>query len=299
MRVVAISGAARSGSTFFSLLLSKHPDVFNLGQLRHLWRSYENAEICSCGESLRNCSLYGDIVPEVHSRPDSVAPEQMHALGKAFIEDADRRVNWSDADVRRQLSDRHKDYLAAMREVIVAVAARTGCSVMVDTSKDPATALAFDLINGVELFLLNLVRDPRAVAVSWQRRKGSARNTLQRVVDWKRRQSRLEEWRPALAERFLTLRYEDLAAAPAATIQDVAERCNIPLPDDLFVEPDHAVVDWGRQHLYPPANEHVLAAQDADIRISVRESWQDPKYRWIHVLTRLLAGKQMRDYYRE
>ena len=223
----------------------------------------------------------------------------MHALGKAFIEDADKRPDWNNADVRQQLSDHHKDYLAAMREVIVAVAAHTGCRVMLDTSKDPATALAFDLLDGVELFLLNLVRDPRAVAVSWQRRKGSPRNTLQRVVDWKRRQRRLENWRPALGARYLTLRYEDLAATPAATVRAVAERCGIPLPDDLFVEPDHAVVDWATQHLYPPANEHVLAAQDTDIRISVRESWQDPKYRWVHVLTRLLAGKQMRDYYKE
>ncbi len=221
----------------------------------------------------------------------------MHALGKAFIEDADRQQDWSDEDVRRQLSERHKDYLAAMRDVIGAVAGRTRCKVMVDTSKDPATALAFELLPGIELFLLNLVRDPRAVAVSWQRRKGSARNTLGRVLDWKQRQRRLERWRPALGERFLTLRYEDLAAAPATTIRAVAERCGIPLPADLFVEPDHAVVDWGTQHLYPPANEHVLAAQESDIRVSVREGWKDSKYRWIHTLTQLLAGGQMRDYY--
>jgi len=297
MRVVAISGAGRSGSTFFSLLLSQHPDVFNLGQLRHLWRSFENAETCSCGETLRNCALYGDIVPVVHSRPGCVSPERMYAMGKAFIEDADKQSDWSDEDVRRQLSARHQDYLTAMQDVIHAIADRSGCRVMVDTSKTPATALAFDLLADVELFLLNLVRDPRAVAVSWQRRKGSARNTLSRVLDWKKRQRQLERWRPALGERFFTLRYEDLAAAPAATIQAAADRYGIPLPANLFVEPDHAVVDWDTQHLYPPANEHVLAAQETDIRISVREGWQDSKYHWIHVLTRLLAGRQMRDYY--
>ena len=44
-------------------------------------------------------------------------------------------------------------------------------------------------------------------------------------------------------------------------------------------------------------NEHVLAAKDSDVRISVREGWRDSKYRWIHTLTNLLAGKQMREYY--
>lgn len=108
----------------------------------------------------------------------------------------------------------------------------------------------FDSIKGIDALpgrfgqlALNLVRDPRAVAVSWQRRKGSARNTLSRVLDWKKRQRQLERWRPALGQRFFTLRYEDLAAAPAATIQAVADRCGIPLPADLFVEPDHTVVD--------------------------------------------------------
>ena len=40
-----------------------------------------------------------------------------------------------------------------------------------------------------------------------------------------------------------------------------------------------------------------LHLKESDIRISVREGWRDPKFRWIHTLTNLLAGKQMRDYY--
>ena len=41
MKIIAICGSGRSGSTLLSLLLSQDRSVFNLGQLRHLWRAFE------------------------------------------------------------------------------------------------------------------------------------------------------------------------------------------------------------------------------------------------------------------
>ena len=38
LKVIAISGSGRSGSTLLSLLLSQDNSVFNLGQMRHLWQ---------------------------------------------------------------------------------------------------------------------------------------------------------------------------------------------------------------------------------------------------------------------
>lgn len=297
IKVIAISGSGRSGSTLLSLMLSQDPAVFNLGQLRHLWRAFEHAEPCSCAAALPECAIYGQVVPDVHARQGVPATADMHALGKRFMVDAARHRDWVEPAFRQRIAARHAGFLAGVAGVLDGIAARTGATWFVDSSKAPEVALVVDLLPGAELWLLNLVRDPRAVAVSWLNRKQSTITALRMARDWVARQQRLERWAPALGERFLGLRYEDFAADPFDAIDSIATWSGLPIRADLFAAADRVKLGWDSQHLYPPANESVLAARATDMTISVRESWQDPKYLWIHRLTRLVAGKQMQRYY--
>lgn len=278
-------------------MLSQDAAAFNLGQLRHLWRAFAQGEPCSCGAQLGQCGIYGKVLPKVHAQPGVPAPGEMHILGKRFMADAARQADWADPAFRQRMAERHAGFLAGVAGVLDGIAERTGATWFVDSSKAPEVALAFDLLPGAELWLLNLVRDPRAVAVSWLNRKQSTMTALRMARDWGARQHRLERWRTALGKRFLTLRYEDFAAEPSAAIDAVAGWCGLPLAGGLFVTPDRVALGWEQQHLYPPANESVLAARATDVSISARENWRDRKYRWIHAATRLLAGRQMRRYY--
>ena len=61
LKVIAISGTGRTGSTLLSLLLSQDNSVFNLGQMRHLNRAYEDNVHCSCTEKLQDCVVYSDV----------------------------------------------------------------------------------------------------------------------------------------------------------------------------------------------------------------------------------------------
>ena len=92
---------------------------------------------------------------------------------------------------------------------------------VVDSTKAPEIALAFSLLPDVELFLLNLVRDPRAVVCSWYKRKQSYSAVIKNARDWSARQRRLEDWKPAFGARFYTLRYEDLASKPVDAIVSI------------------------------------------------------------------------------
>jgi hypothetical protein len=297
IKVIAISGSGRSGSTLLSLMLAQDPAAFNLGQLRHLWRAFEQGEPCSCGARLSQCSIYGKILPEVHAQPGVAAPGEMHSLGKRFMADAARQTDWADPAFRQRMAERHAGFLAGVAGTLEGIAEHTGAAWFVDSSKAPEVALAFDLLPDTELWLLNLVRDPRAVAVSWLNRKQSTMTALRMARDWRARQQRLERWKPALGQRYFGLRYENFATEPSAAIDAVAAWCGLPVPGGLFVAPDRVALCWEHQHLYPPANESVLAARATDVSISVRENWRDRKYRWIHAATRLLVGRKMRRYY--
>jgi hypothetical protein len=59
--VIYILGNSHSGSTLLGFLLSAHPDIVNLGELKG--KTWLKDRFCSCGHSVGDCPFYADFFP--------------------------------------------------------------------------------------------------------------------------------------------------------------------------------------------------------------------------------------------
>jgi hypothetical protein len=286
-KIVAVSGSGRTGSTLLSLLLTQDSGIFNLGQLRDLWGAWLADAPCTCGHGLRTCPVYAAVVASVLG---AGAEQEMRALQrglKAFFSDASRTADWNASRPLEKLARHHAPFLGRLGELLAALRTATQASAFVDASKSPEMALALSLVDGVDLRVLNLVRDPRAIAVSWQKRRGSLRAGWEFSRIWLRRQRRLRHWSKALGERFVEVRYEEFAADARSTVLHVQAWAGLEPTPAVFRTASEAIVSWDGQHLYPPANERVLKERATAVRIVPAEDWQDPRHRLQHRLALL------------
>jgi hypothetical protein len=238
--VLYIGGLGRSGSTLIERLIGQLPGVCAVGELVHLWeRGLTNDERCGCGEPFRQCPFWQQVGKAAFGGWDEVDVSRVAALRSRvdrnrFIPALARR------HVRpkmRQLLTEYPSYYARLYAAITDV---SGCDLVVDSSKHPSLAHCLRWQPDVDLRVLHLVRDPRAVAYSW------SRQVLRPDTD---RQSYMTRYSPATTARqwdvqnaafqllartgvpTMRLRYEDFTAEPELTLHRVADFAGLPSRD--------------------------------------------------------------------
>ena len=178
MRLLYLTGWCRSGSTLIGNLLNELPGVLHVGELHYLWRNGVLAagtnSTCGCGEPIGDCPLWSAVLGK--------------AGGDAAAAVADQRAVLRTRHAYRRLTERAPSARVArtrerMTGLYEAIAAESGASLIVDSSKYPAEPALLARAPDVDLRVLHVVRDPRATAHSWRRAKayipamGVARST--------------------------------------------------------------------------------------------------------------------------
>lgn len=249
MRVLYLAGSGRSGSTLVTTALGQIDGFFAAGELRYLWqRGLVDNRPCGCGLPLRDCPVWTVIVKDV----PPVDPAEVAA------------------GLRERLRMRHRlrvpphPHDETLSALYAAIAAHEDGAVIVDSSKLPPYGVLLGRLPGVELKVLHLVRDPRAAAFSWRRRRA-----LDAAGD-DRQMTRHPVWKAALLWTvwnaatvrlwgrgdYLRVRYEDLVADPAGVLRRIATFAGgapdaaLPIgPDGLLtLHPTHSVAGNPSRH---------------------------------------------------
>jgi hypothetical protein len=229
VKVLYVAGLGRSGSTILANTLGQVEGFFSGGELNFIWKHalIEN-RLCGCGRPARECPFWGPVFDEEFGgRNEGLAREMM-------------RLQYSGARTRHiplmlteggreKILARLGKFLDNTGRLYKSIRSVSGSRVVVDTSKEPAYGYALGMVPGIDLRVLHLVRDPRAAAYSWAKKKRQPdsadrefmhqKTPAQSAVLWDAWNAAIEAlWRES-PEKYLRLRYEDFIADPRASFE--------------------------------------------------------------------------------
>jgi Sulfotransferase family len=226
-KVVFIGGYGRSGSTLLDRVLGSIDGFVSAGELRHVWREgYLENRLCGCGEPFLSCPFWARVTARAFGDAGALDVERVLAL-KERVDRYWRIPQIVTGVARRELRDGLRWYAACLRSLYEAIAAESGASVIVDSSKDVSHGYVLDSIEPpLDLRILHLVRDSRAVAYSWQRTRfnpGSGRDMERFSVtrasfEWVAINAVTALQRRVGPAKYARLRYEDFVGDPRRTL---------------------------------------------------------------------------------
>ena len=258
-KVLYIAGSGRSGSTILDNILGEVDGSVSAGEVRFLWeRGMREDRTCACGTPFSSCPFWGDVLMRAYGGRDAVDPERMiELLGQGTR--ARRIPKMIGSPARRHAFVDGLDELSYRLSALYrAIADVSSARVIVDSSKLPTYGMVLDQVPGIDLRVVHLVRDPRATAYSWRRKKAlpdtrgggfmQQQGPLKASALWTLWNTAAGAfWRNA-PERYLRLRYEDFVREPRRTLDEICafvgeEVAGSPFVSDTDVKltPSHSV----------------------------------------------------------
>lgn len=235
-RVLYIAGFGRSGSTLLGNVLGEVDGFVSVGEVRQVWEyGLLQNKLCGCGEPFDRCEVWRPVMQEAFGGAEKVDAWEMVRLRESWARTKHMPLMLTRPG-RRFVERRLAEYLDALGHLYRAIYTVTGSRVIVDSSKFPSYGYVLGMAPSVDLSVVHLVRDPRAVAYSWQRKRlhpdpenpeyMPRRGPAESAARWTARNLAAEALRrrsPGSRGRYMRLRYEDFVANPREAIDRVLE----------------------------------------------------------------------------
>lgn len=252
--VLFIGSYGRSGSTLLDRLLGQAEGFVSIGESYWLWqRGVAENQLCGCGVPLRDCPFWREVFEQAFGgfgRIDLAGIAALQKVSEGHRYSCQPALPWA-----ARATAEYREILARVYRAVLATA---GARVVVDSSKFPARGFVLRGVSGLRLASAHLVRDSRAVAFSWQRRRVRPeipgelvlmprRGAVRTAAAWTAANLWLEAFRVATSGG-PPVRYEALVTEPRAVLQGIAAR--------LGEEPSFAYLDGAQARL---GTDHTVA----------------------------------------
>jgi hypothetical protein len=257
LKIIYLAGWGRSGSTLLSNLLGEVKGLTSIGETYNLWRrGMVEDKLCGCEKPFSACDYWQTIMHKAFG--------DMACLDGEYFQGLQERVSNRDLLVKvlfgSPVQQDHcvQEYAYMLKRLYTAVAQTSNSRVIVDSSKIPSHAYLLNDLEGIDLYIVHLVRDPRAVAYSWMKKKRYDPNSENVTY--------MDRFNPAISTliwmywnvliesiwgrspRYYFLRYEDLLEKPRLALEEILGLIQGeagPMPaiqgDSIYLHPNHNV----------------------------------------------------------
>lgn len=300
VKLLYIAGWGRSGTTLMDNLLGQLDGCVSTGELHNLWqRGIIDARDCGCGRRLKDCDWWASVFERgLGGVSDADATAAIRAQQQLHTRHAPA-VYWR---VRRGRANGHYEYAKHLAGLYEGIRLTSKARVIVDSSKFPSDAILAAGLPGVDLHVLHMVRDPRAVAFSWRRKKEVADkpraggllprvSMLRSTVVWQVYNIVIGTLvaRAAGRGRYHLVAYEAFATSPAQTLRDVMnflgeERTSVP-------EIEEGVTQMAASHT---AGGNPNRFRTGETKISLDNEWSRAMPRWKRLLVSAMSWPTLR-----
>jgi hypothetical protein len=230
-KVLYIAGAGRSGSTILHNVLGQIDGFVAVGELRYVWeRGVIDNRLCGCGVPFRSCDFWQRVFRAAYGGFDNIDADEMHRQTESFH--LHHLPTLLLPNLREKRLARLHSYLDQQVKLYQAIQSVTGCRVIVDSSKNPAYGYLLHQMTALDLFVLHLVRDSRAVTYSWSTKKPfqpdpanpdfmTQKGAFSSSLQWNARNLGAERLLSNLSKHHLLVRYEDFLKSPAGSLTQI------------------------------------------------------------------------------
>jgi len=283
INVLYIAGLGRSGSTVLNRVLGEIDGFFPAGEILHFFtRGINNNELCTCGEPVSDCEIWGKVISQLGDRIYRLVPlidpfRDGRQIGKYIFNVCSVFIPWRPKWFAKKL----RIYRYFVSHIYHSLQSLTDCRVIVDSSKNAAYAQILADIPNVRLHVIHLIRDSRGVAFSLtkkRRRPG---------IPW--REEYMDQFKPfmgsllwsaanLLAEKlkkkavhYTRIRYHDFVVNPHEVLQKILYQMEIPFrPEDLSHLTEHTV-QLKKRHII---SGNPSRSQNGQIKLTEDVEWK-------------------------
>lgn len=292
-RVVYVGGTGRSGSTVLANVLGEVPGLVSVGEVRFLWeRGILQDRLCGCGDHFSECPFWSKVLDRALGPVVDDPAEHRHTTARRMCQSLADTVRMR--SLPRQLGRRGGTHRSVDTEMTTtlgnlyeAIAEVAGVDVVVDSSKLPTYAMQLIDVPGVCLQVLHLVRDPRAAAFSWRRRRRQPdlgetgfmerRGAAKSALLWRIWNGSLERMCHNRGLDYRMLNYESFVADPRSELRrllrafQLAEPSRIePVLDEIFEAPDVVRLSGNHTVAGNPSRH-----QNGSVALRSDDEWRD------------------------
>lgn len=231
-KVLYVAGWGRSGTTILDNLLGQADGFVSTGELHSVWqRGLIEGRACGCGVPVRDCDVWRDAFEKGFGGMDKIDPVDA-VRGQANLHT--RHAGKVLRAVRSGSVVLRYPYARYLQQIYCGLLESTNADVIVDSSKFPTDAIVAAGLPGFEVYVVHMVRDPRAVAFSWARRKlvqdkvkdgGFLRRVgiIRSTLVWLLYNVVIQRHVKAAVgcDHYKLVRYEEFASEPEKTLDDI------------------------------------------------------------------------------